>query len=129
MTIYEKPGYVTITHHGDKNYVLFDWTNATISFSDIKEAHLKAFEVDKEKGVKTLVADCSKMKYSFTTEITDWFATEMMPRLSKEAGIQRIITILDNSAIAKLNAKSWQKANDIDLPNVSSMNEALDLVI
>ncbi len=129
MTIYEKPGYVKITYHSDKNYVLFDWTNATISFDDIKEAHLKAFEIDKEKDVTCLIADCSKMKYSFTTEITDWFATEMMPRLSKEASIKRIITVLDDSAIAKLNAKSWQKANDIDLPNVSSMEEAKKLLL
>lgn len=129
MTIYEKPGYVKITHQSDGNYVLFDWTNATISFEDIKEAHLKAFEVDKEKGVTCLIADCSKMKFSFTTEITNWFATEMMPRLSKEAGIKRIITVLDDSAIAKLNARSWQKANDIELPNVSNMPEALKLLI
>lgn len=129
MTIYKNPDYVEITYNSAKNYVLFSWTNATIPFESIKEAHLKAFEVEKEKGVSCVIADCTNMKYSFTTEITDWFASEMMPRLSKEAGIKRIITVLNDSAISKMNAKSWQKANDIDLPNVGSLAEAEKLLI
>ncbi len=129
MTIYEDQGYVEVSYNASKNYVLFNWTNASISFESIKKAHLKAMEVEKSKGVSTLIADCSNMKYSFSSEITDWFSGDMMPKLAKEANIKRIVTVLNGTAMAKLNASSWQRANNIELPNVGSMTEAEDLVL
>ncbi|MEM6831403.1 MAG: hypothetical protein AAF551_12885 [Bacteroidota bacterium] len=132
MLVYKKPDYLEITYNSQKNYLLFEWFNATIPQEEHKASHTKAFfEVAKEKGVACVIADCSKMKYSFSREVTDWFANEMMPKLS-QIGIKRIITILNDSSMSKLNADSWQRANNIDLPNVGNFAEAekfLDLSI
>ncbi len=129
MLVYEYPDYLKITYEGSKNFLLFNWTNATLPFEEHKKSHAKAFyEVAKSKGITAVIADCSKMKYSFARESTEWFANDMMPKLYNEVGIKRIITILDSSSMAKLTANSWQKANNIELPNVSSMAEAEKLL-
>lgn len=128
MIVIEKKDYLKITHPTGKEYLLFDWYNATIPFNDYKETHHTASAYALKKGIKTLVADCSKMKYSFLSEVTDYYKNTVSQQFHED-GVKRIITVLNDSAMSKLNTSTWQKDGDIELKNVLTMEEAEVLIV
>jgi hypothetical protein len=126
--IYEKAGYIMVTFQERPLHVLFDWTRLGIPVEDLKELHLKAYDVIVAKGVKTLIAETSKVTDVLFRESIDWFGNEHVPRLSK-AGVTRIVTVVPQTAMGRLSTKSWQGAvAGIELHNVATLADALKLV-
>ncbi len=122
--IFEKPGYLTVTHNSEKNYIMFDWTNFCISLEDIKEAHKKALDAAKMQRCYNYIAETSRVKNALSQDVLTWFGT-WVPVLSNY-GLKAIITVIPASAVASLSTTSWQKnvVGGISMVNVKTLSEA-----
>jgi hypothetical protein len=122
--IYQKPGYLTVSHNSEKNYILFDWTNFGVSLEEIKEAHKKALDTAKISRCYSYIAETSKVKNALSQEVLAWFGT-WVPVLN-QYGLKEIITVVPASAVAKLSTSSWQKnvVAGISMVNVKTLEEA-----
>jgi hypothetical protein len=123
--IYEKPGYLVISHNRAKNYILFDWTNFNVTLDEIKSAHTKALETARRTGCRTYIADTSKVANTLRQEVIDWWGSTWVPELSN-FGLRSIVTVVPERALAKLSTNTWQRqvVAGIAMTNVASIAEA-----
>ena len=99
-----------------------------IPLEQMKASHLRMLEVVKEKNVKTLIGNTYHSKNILFEECEIWVSTKLLPKLS-EADIKKIVTVIPKIELAKLGNKSWQGLfKEVELYNVSTLDEAKKLV-
>jgi hypothetical protein len=123
--IYEKPGYLVVSHNRAKNYILFDWTNFNVTLDEIRSAHDQALEAARRADCRTYIADTSRVANTLRQEVVDWWGATWVPELAK-FGLKSIVTVVPERALAKLSTTTWQRqvVAGIAMTNVSSMAEA-----
>jgi hypothetical protein len=123
--VFEKAGYLVVSHNAAKDYILFDWTNFNVSLDEIKVAHEKALEVAKRHNCRHYVADTSKVTNALRQDIISWWGSTWVPTLAK-FGLRTVATVLPKSAVANMSTNSWQRqvVDGIEMINVGSRAEA-----
>jgi hypothetical protein len=123
--VYDKPGYLVISHNAAKDYILFDWTSFNVTLDEIKMAHEKALEAAKRYNCRHYVADTSKVTNALRQDIIAWWGSTWVPTLAK-FGIRTVATVLPKSAVATMSTTSWQRqvVEGIQMINVASRAEA-----
>jgi hypothetical protein len=124
-TVYEKPNCLKISYNPEKNYVICNWDNYTISLEEIKEGFQKALDAAKANKCYFYIAETSKVKNVIRQEIIEWWGGTYIPELVKY-GIKAIVTVVPSSALATLSNKDWQKQviGGIAMFNVKTLAEA-----
>jgi hypothetical protein len=125
MIIYEKPGYIQVVYHPDKNYVVFDWTDFLVTLEEIQELHKKALTLAQEKGCYYFIAETSRVTTVLRHDVLKWWGEVWVPTLDK-AGLRAIVTVVPSSAIATLSTHVWQAQVEggITMMNVRSFADA-----
>ena len=62
VIIHEIPGYIQVSYDEAKDYVLFDWTDFTVTLDQIKAIHEKALAAAQQKHCSYYGAETSKVK-------------------------------------------------------------------
>jgi hypothetical protein len=126
MVVYEKPGFIKITHERDLNYLLYDWASFAVQLPDMKDLHLAAHKVIGDKKVKTILADTSLVKNVLYSDCIQWFGEVAMPKFNA-AGLKSIITIVPKTALSMISTVNWQavELGGIKLMNMHTRAEAL----
>lgn len=107
--LYKEPDITTCIYDTEKNSVVVKWHK--LSGHDHLRPCLEAqMKCVKEKGAKFVVVDVSSAQGTPTQEDQDWFGTKVFPFFDKQ-GLKALITILPQSALTKLGAKTWQKTS------------------
>jgi hypothetical protein len=103
--------FVTVTHHKDENYVLFEYKKFTPSLP-FREAWSKVAEFVIEKQINKYVSDSRKMSV-IGTDDQKWFAENWWPEvrmaLSKDA---HAAIVLDKGIFAQVSTQAV--LSDID---------------
>lgn len=123
--IYNKPGYLVVSHSRTGNYILFDWTDFNVTLDDIKQAHARALDVARRNSCHTYIADTSRVANALPPEVIEWWGGTWVPELARY-GLKSIITVVPERALAKLSTNTWQRqvVNGIAMSNVSTLAEA-----
>ena len=125
MNIHEIPNFIQVSFQEEKNYILFDWTNFSVSLEEIQTIHHKAFETAVEKHCMYYIAETSRVKNILRPEVLDWFAKEWVPVLSA-GGLKAVITVVPLFGLATLSTRDWQAnvVSQIFQKNVRNLAEA-----
>lgn len=97
----------------------------------LREALTQGLDHVKKHGVKNWIADVSQVKTATRPDDQQWIAEQGPAFIA--AGLQSIITVLPQSALAKLSTKGWQsKVADVNagfvMLDVGSLDEARQAV-
>lgn len=124
VIIHEIPGYIQVSYDEAKDYVLFDWTDFTVTLDQIKAIHEKALAAAQQKHCSYYVAETSKVKTVLRPEVVAWFG-EWFPKMVA-GNIRTIVTVVPSSALANLSTRSWQSevVGTITMRNTASLKEA-----
>lgn len=125
MIIYEKPHYIQVVYHPDKNFIVFDWTDFMVTLNEIKELHEKALITAQEKNCYYYIAETSKVRTVLRQQVISWWGEVWVPKLV-EAGLQAIVTVVPTSTLATLSTYDWQGVvvSGIMMKNVKDFAEA-----
>jgi hypothetical protein len=125
MILYDKPGFLQISHRADGGYILFDWTSFMITLDDIQQAHHKALTGAQQHDCWFYLADSSKVRNVLRQEVIDWWGKIWIPKLSSSK-LRAILTVVPTSAIATLSTRSWQAevSGGIVMKNAKNLVEA-----
>jgi hypothetical protein len=126
MMIYEKPGYIQVSYHADKNFILFDWTDFGVTLDDIRELHEKALAAVQEKRCYYYIAETSKVTTALSPEVVQWWKDVWVARLVS-AGLRAIVTVVPSANVSSRSTREWQvdTLGGILMKNVDSFEEAL----
>jgi alkylhydroperoxidase family enzyme len=129
MIIYEKPKYIQVVYHPDKNIIVFDWTDFLVTLQEIQELHEKALKIAQENGCYYYVAETSKVTNMLRPEVIKWWADIWVPKMVS-AGLKAIVTVVPSSAIAAFSTHGWQAQvlDGITMANVRSFADAERLI-
>lgn len=107
MIIYEKPQHIQVVYHPNKNFIVFDWTDFTVTLAEIQELHEKALATAQEKRCYYYIAETSKVRNVLPQQVVKWWGQVWVPKMV-EAGLQAIVTVLSTSALATRSTHAWQ---------------------
>jgi hypothetical protein len=127
--IFEKAGYITVTHNAVGDYVLFDWTNFMVTLDEIKTLHEKALTTARRHNCRNYVADTVKVTTTLRPEVVAWWGSTWVPVLA-EYGLRAIVTVIPTSAVATLSTSNWQRQviSGITMLNVRSLRQAEEVL-
>jgi|GEM_PF-2912416 len=124
MTLFECPGFLEVRNDEGKGYIIFDWSDFSISLREIKKAHEAALNAARASGCRFFIAECSRARDSLLPEVIQWWRSDWVPRLAAE-GI-RIVSVEPRSALSILSSRDWQRDTGagLEITQVATLKEA-----
>jgi hypothetical protein len=125
VIIYEKPNYIQVVYHPEKNYIIFDWTDFLVTLEEVKELFEKAMTVTQQHKCFYYLAETSRVTTMLRPEVIKWWADEWVAK-GVAAGIQAIVTVVPKTALSAMSTHSWQAqvVSGITMLNAPSLEEA-----
>jgi hypothetical protein len=125
MVLYECPGFLVVRYEQEKDYILFRWSDFSISFEDLVRAHEAALKTAVERACSCYLADCSYARDTLSPEIVVWWRETWLPKMVA-SGVRVIVTVESTSTLASLSNRNWQRESGTGMKilNVPSLSEA-----